>query len=131
MAREVKERPLVRSDVAGRNGDDERDGGPGSEADRISPARDAGVFRPLGDPEVLPAPATGSTMNKRRPGHVIGSRDRVMIIRGVAGTGKTTLEQEIGEAPWPKPGRLRWRMAQSVRAKEGCGKRRASIMSIR
>ncbi|HZU39041.1 MAG TPA: AAA family ATPase, partial [Gemmataceae bacterium] len=30
--------------------------------------------------------------------HVLESRDRVMIIRGVAGTGKTTLEQEIGEA---------------------------------
>ena len=29
---------------------------------------------------------------------MLGSRDRVMIIRGVAGTGKTTLEQEIGEA---------------------------------
>ena len=30
--------------------------------------------------------------------HVLGSRDRVTIIRGAAGTGKTTLEQELGEA---------------------------------
>jgi conjugative relaxase-like TrwC/TraI family protein len=30
--------------------------------------------------------------------HVLGSRDRVTIIRGVAGTGKTTLERELGEA---------------------------------
>ena len=30
--------------------------------------------------------------------HVIGSRDRVTLVRGPAGTGKTTLEQEIGDA---------------------------------
>src|SRR5205814_6422048 len=30
--------------------------------------------------------------------HVLASRDRVTLVRGVAGTGKTTLEQEIGEA---------------------------------
>jgi len=46
--------------------------------------------------------------------HVLGSRDRVMIITWRRGTGKTTLEQEIGEAlaeaenrwsPWPSPSR--------------------------
>ena len=30
--------------------------------------------------------------------HVLGSRDAVTLIRGPAGTGKTTLEQELGEA---------------------------------
>jgi ATP-dependent exoDNAse (exonuclease V) alpha subunit len=30
--------------------------------------------------------------------HVLGSRDAVTLVRGAAGTGKTTLEQEIGEA---------------------------------
>ena len=30
--------------------------------------------------------------------HVLGSRDRVVLVRGPAGTGKTTLEEEIGDA---------------------------------
>src|SRR5262245_21172674 len=47
--------------------------------------------------------------------HVLGSRDRVMIIRGVAGTGKTTLEQEIGEA-LAEAGRPVVALAQSVKA---------------
>ena len=47
--------------------------------------------------------------------HVLGSRDRVMVIRGVAGTGKTTLEQEIGEA-LAEAGRPVVAIAQSVKA---------------
>ena len=47
--------------------------------------------------------------------HVLGSRDRVMIIRGVAGTGKTTLEQEIGEA-LAEAGKPVVAIAQSVKA---------------
>ncbi len=47
--------------------------------------------------------------------HVLGSRDRVMIIRGVAGTGKTTLEQEIGEA-LAEAGKPVVAVAQSVKA---------------
>ena len=47
--------------------------------------------------------------------HVLGSRDRVMLIRGVAGTGKTTLEQEIGEA-LAEAGRPVVAIAQSVKA---------------
>ena len=43
------------------------------------------------------------------------SRDRVMIIRGVAGTGKTTLEQEIGEA-LAEAGKPVVAIAQSVKA---------------
>ena len=46
---------------------------------------------------------------------MLGSRDRVMIIRGVAGTGKTTLEQEIGEA-LAEAGRPVVALAQSVKA---------------
>jgi ATP-dependent exoDNAse (exonuclease V) alpha subunit len=47
--------------------------------------------------------------------HVLGSRDRVMVIRGVAGTGKTTLEQEIGEA-LSEAGKPVVAIAQSVKA---------------
>ena len=46
---------------------------------------------------------------------MLGSRDRVMIIRGAAGTGKTTLEQEIGEA-LAEAGRPVVALAQSVKA---------------
>ena len=46
---------------------------------------------------------------------MLGSRDRVMIIRGVAGTGKTTLEQEIGEAI-AETGKPVVAIAQSVKA---------------
>ena len=47
--------------------------------------------------------------------HVLGSRDQVVVIRGVAGTGKTTLEQEIGEA-LAELGRPVVAIAQSVKA---------------
>ncbi len=46
---------------------------------------------------------------------MLGSRDRVMIIRGAAGTGKTTLEQEIGEA-LAEAGKPVVAIAQSVTA---------------
>ena len=57
-----------------------------------------GRFRPLGDPN---RPMKREWLNdgqKAALRHVLGSRDRVTIIRGAAGTGKTTLEQELGEA---------------------------------
>jgi len=57
-----------------------------------------GRFRPLGD---LNRPVTREWLNAGQRGairHALGSRDRVILIRGAAGTGKTTLEQEIGEA---------------------------------
>jgi conjugative relaxase-like TrwC/TraI family protein len=57
-----------------------------------------GRLQPLGDPD---REFTRDWLNdgqKAAVRHVIGSRDRVTIVRGVAGTGKTTLEQEIGEA---------------------------------
>src|SRR5580692_11825206 len=57
-----------------------------------------GRFRPMGDAD---RPFTRDWLNagqKAAVRHVLGSRDRVTIIRGAAGTGKTTLEQEIGEA---------------------------------
>jgi len=57
-----------------------------------------GRFRPLGDSD---RPFTREWLNadqKAAVRHVLGSRDRVTLIRGAAGTGKTTLEQELGEA---------------------------------
>ncbi|HEV3188900.1 MAG TPA: AAA family ATPase, partial [Polyangiaceae bacterium] len=57
-----------------------------------------GRYRPLGNPD---RPLTRQWLNddqKRAVRHVLGSRDAVTIIRGAAGTGKTTAEQELGEA---------------------------------
>jgi ATP-dependent exoDNAse (exonuclease V) alpha subunit len=57
-----------------------------------------GRFRPLGDPA---RPCSRHWFNdgqKKAVAHVLGSRDAVTLVRGAAGTGKTTLEQEIGEA---------------------------------
>jgi hypothetical protein len=59
--------------------------------------RGRGRYRPLGDPD---RPVTRQKLNAGQRAavrHVLGSRDRVTLIRGAAGTGKTTLEQEIGE----------------------------------
>ncbi|MFO0849832.1 MAG: MobF family relaxase [Gemmataceae bacterium] len=65
----------------------------------IAAARDGrGRHRPLGNPA---RPCSRDWFNagqKRAVAHVLGSRDFVTLVRGAAGTGKTTLEQEIGEA---------------------------------
>ena len=86
------------------------------EAKMIAFARDGrGRFRPLGNPD---RPVTRDWFNdgqKEAVRHVLGSRDRVMVIRGVAGTGKTTLEQEIGEA-MAEAGKPVVAIAQSVKA---------------
>ena len=86
------------------------------EAKMIAFAKDGrGRNRPLGDPE---RPCSRNWFNdgqKAAVRHVLSSRDRVMIIRGVAGTGKTTLEQEIGEA-LAEAGKPVVAIAQSVKA---------------
>jgi hypothetical protein len=70
-----------------------------AEAGLVAFARDGrGKFRPLGDPD---RPITRDWLKadqKAAVRHLLGSRDAVMIVRGAAGTGKTTMEQEIGEA---------------------------------
>ena len=62
-------------------------------------ARDGrGTERPLGVPG---RPLKRSWLNadqQRAIQHVLASRDRVMLIRGAAGTGKTTMMQEAVEA---------------------------------
>jgi len=97
-AREVQARSLIRREVAGREMVTTKDM-LAQEAKLIHFARDGrGKCRPLGDPE---RPFNREWFNEGQKAavrHVLSSRDRVMIIRGAAGTGKTTLEQEIGEA---------------------------------
>ncbi|MBR9804061.1 AAA family ATPase, partial [bacterium] len=57
-----------------------------------------GRCRPLGRPDREVSREWFNDGQKEAVRHVLSTRDRMMIIRGVAGTGKTTLEQEIGEA---------------------------------
>jgi conjugative relaxase-like TrwC/TraI family protein len=98
VTREMAQRPLIRSEVDGREMATTREmlalEGKMTEFARSGRGR----FRPLADPN---RPCSRDWFNdgqKAAVRHVLGSRDRVMIIRGAAGTGKTTLEQEIGEA---------------------------------
>ena len=61
-------------------------------------ARDGrGTRRPLGDPD---RPIQRDWLNagqRRAVKHILSSRDRVILVRGAAGTGKTTLMQEAVE----------------------------------
>ena len=104
-------RPLIRGESR-RPADGDDAGHAGRESRLIAFAREGrGRFRPLGDPD---RPFTRDWLNEGQKAavrHVLGSRDRVSVIRGAAGTGKTTLEQELGEAlaeaggrwwPWPR-----------------------------
>ncbi len=115
VSRQMGQRPLIRSDVAGRKMATTKEM-VGLESRLTDFARQGrGRFRPLGDPD---RPFSRDWFNdgqKAAVRHVLGSRDRVMIIRGVAGTGKTTLEQEIGEA-LAEAGRPVVAVAQSVKA---------------
>ncbi|MBI1347066.1 relaxase domain-containing protein [bacterium] len=115
VTREMRERPLIRSDVAGRKMATTKEM-LALESKLIDFARlGRGRCRPLGSPE---RPCSRDWFNegqKAAVAHVLGSRDRVMIIRGVAGTGKTTLEQEIGEA-LAEAGKPVVALAQSVKA---------------
>jgi conjugative relaxase-like TrwC/TraI family protein len=115
VTREVSARPLIRSDAAGRKMATTKEM-LALESGLIAFARQGrGKFRPLGDPD---RPCSRDWFNdgqKAAVRHVLGSRDRVMILRGVAGTGKTTLEQEIGEA-LAEAGRPVVALAQSVKA---------------
>ncbi len=115
VSREMGQRPLIRSDAAGRKMATTKEM-LALESRLIDFARQGrGRFRPLGNPD---RPCSRDWFNdgqKAAVRHVLGSRDRVMIIRGVAGTGKTTLEQEIREA-LAEAGRPVVAVAQSVKA---------------
>jgi ATP-dependent exoDNAse (exonuclease V) alpha subunit len=111
----VNNRPLISSDITGRKMATTNEM-LGLESRLIEFARSGrGRFRPMGDPN---RPCSRDWFNdgqKAAVRHVLSSRDRVMIIRGVAGTGKTTLEQEIGEA-LAEAGKPVVALAQSVKA---------------
>jgi conjugative relaxase-like TrwC/TraI family protein len=115
VTREVGGRPLIRSDVGGRKMATTKEM-LALESEVIEFAREGrGSCRPMGDPQ---RPCSREWLNDQQKAavrHVLGSRDRVMMIRGVAGTGKTTLEQEIGEA-LAELGRPVVALAQSVKA---------------
>ena len=115
VAREMRERPLIRSEVNGRTVATTKEM-LALECRLIEFARQGrGRGRPLGDPERACTRDWFNEGQKAAVRHVLGSRDRVMIIRGVAGTGKTTLEQEIGEA-LAEAGKPVVAIAQSVKA---------------
>ena len=115
VAQEVRKRPLIRKKVEGCEMATTKEM-LSLESRLVDFARSGrGRYRPLGDPE---RPCSRDWFNegqKAAVAHVLGSRDRVMIIKGVAGTGKTTLEQEIGEA-LAEAGKPVVAVAQSVKA---------------
>jgi len=115
VSQELKQRPLIRSNFEDRQIATTKEM-VALEARMIDFARQGrGRFRPLGDSE---RPCSREWFNEGQKAavrHVLGSRDRVMVIRGVAGTGKTTLEQEIGEA-LAAAGKPVVALAQSVKA---------------
>ena len=115
VSREVQDRPFIRSEVEGRKMATTKEM-LALETRLVDIARSGrGRFRPLGDPD---RPCSRDWFNagqKAAVAHVLGSRDHIMIIRGVAGTGKTTLEQEIGEA-LAEAGKPVVALAQSIKA---------------
>jgi conjugative relaxase-like TrwC/TraI family protein len=117
VTREVSKRPLIRSDVAGRKMATTKEM-LALESRLTDFARQGrGRFRPVGDAE---RPCSRDWFNegqKAAVAHVLGSRDRVMLIRGIAGSGKTTLQQEIGEA-LAEAGKPVIAMAQSTKARD-------------
>jgi conjugative relaxase-like TrwC/TraI family protein len=114
-AGELGRRPLIRSQVEGR---------PMATTEEMLALetklvhyarRSRGRWRPLGDPNRSCSREWFNDGQKAAVKHVLGSRDGVIVIRGVAGTGKTTLEQEIGEA-LAEAGRPVVAIAQSTKA---------------
>ncbi len=98
VQRELARRPVIRGEQNGRVMTTTREAV--SEEFRLIAfaRRGRGRYRPLGDPDRPLARGWLNEGQKAAVRHVLGSRDRVTIVRGAAGTGKTTLEQEIGEA---------------------------------
>jgi conjugative relaxase-like TrwC/TraI family protein len=95
VTQEVRERPLIRSEVAGHAMVTTKEM-LALEKRLVDYARQGrGRCIPLGDANRPIAREPFNEGQKAAVRHVLGSRDRVTIIRGAAGTGKTTLEDEI------------------------------------
>jgi hypothetical protein len=118
VRKELQNRPLIVRELEGRRLATTQEM-LGDESRLIAFARDGrGRYRTLGDPD---RPFKREWLNAEQKAavkHVLGSRDRVTIIRGIAGTGKTTLEQELGEA-FAEAGRPVVALAQSAGASRG------------
>jgi len=96
--RELARRPLIRGEHAG-NAVATTEEMRQAEERMIGYARDGrGCLRPLGDPDRAFTRDWLNDGQKAAVRHVLASRDRVTLVRGPAGTGKTTLEEEMGEA---------------------------------
>jgi len=114
---EVGKRPLIRSEIDGRKMATTKEM-LALESRVIEFARKGrGSCRPLGDQNRPVSREWFNEGQKAAVRHVLGSRDRVMIVRGVAGTGKTTLEQELGEA-LAEASKPVVAIAQSVKARD-------------
>ncbi|HMP01712.1 MAG TPA: MobF family relaxase [Gemmatales bacterium] len=115
VSREVASRPLIRSEIEGRAMATTKEM-LALEQKLIEFARSGrGRCRPMGDFDRTCSRDWFNEEQKAAVRHVLSSRDRVMLIRGVAGTGKTTLEQEMGEA-LAEAGKPVVALAQSVKA---------------
>src|SRR5579883_784645 len=113
--RELHNRPLIRSQIEGRSLATTKEM-LALESRLVDFARQGrGKCRPLGNPKRPCSRVWLTEGQKGAVAHVLGSRDRVMVIRGVAGSGKTTLQQEIGEA-LAEAGKPVVALAQSVKA---------------
>ena len=96
--RELAQRSLIRGEHNGRNMVTTHELS-AAESRLVAFARDGrGRCRPLGNPDRAFRRDWLNDGQKAAIRHVLGSRDKVTIVRGAAGTGKTTLEQELGEA---------------------------------
>jgi len=95
VKRELAKRPLIRGEYGGQV----RATSPEmkqAEDKVVAFGRDGrGRLRPLGDPNRVIDRQPFNDEQKAAVRHVLGSRDRVTLVRGAAGTGKTTLEDEL------------------------------------
>ncbi|MFO0847830.1 MAG: MobF family relaxase [Gemmataceae bacterium] len=97
VARELAARPLLRGDRDGRVLATTPDV-LAEEGRMIAFARTGrGRCRTLGDPDRPPSRGWLSAAQRTAVARVLGSRDRVVLVRGAAGTGKTTMLQEAVE----------------------------------
>ncbi len=112
---ELAKRPLIRSEVAGRPMATTKEM-LALEGRMIDFARQGrGRCRPLGDANRAIRRERFNEGQKAAVRHVLGSRDRVILVRGPAGTGKTTMEDELRVA-LAEVGKPVVALAQSVKA---------------
>jgi conjugative relaxase-like TrwC/TraI family protein len=98
VRRELANRPLIRGEQGGRVWATSKAMLDAEKQMDAYAKKGRGRYRPLGDSE---RPMVREWLNdgqQRAVRHILGSRDAVTIVRGVAGTGKTSLEAELRDA---------------------------------